>query len=352
LQLDGQEQKEIAFHLIGWHGQGAHGDDLLAAAVRRLFNEMAGESGIALSWSAKPETADYILVGGGTLLGIDNIGILETIQRCRKPYSIFGAGFRREKRDIGEENIKKLRALIDGADFVLLRGYLSKQFCVHNGIARGEVIGDPAFQFRPEPLVLKDDAVRRVGISIRSMDEQCEPQYTNNDHCLDTVLKIAKFLSERISCDFYLFDMARNIYDEDKLAIDELLPQLKACGRCHVVPFSRGPEKSFSTVAQMDYMISQRLHPSIVAWSCGIPHVNLDYQNGKTEDFLSSIGMTEFGIRTDQFTLTAYKVAYNRLAGERGVVMRHASMAVDFWREKQRQVAIQILRAGFGRRQT
>ena len=219
---------------------------------------------------------------------------------------------------------------------MFLRGYLSKHFCVHVGISRGEVIGDPAFQFRPEPVFFSDDAIKRVGISIRSMDEQCEPQYTDNDQCLNMIVKIANFISERFECDFYLFDMARNIYDADQLAIDEIIPKLKGRGRCHVIPFSDGPGKSFSTIAQTDCMISQRLHPSIVAWACGIPHVSLDFQNGKTEDFLSSIGMTEFGVRTDEFTMSGYRTAFNRLEREWAVVSLQASRSVDYWKKAQR----------------
>ena len=336
-------KQSIVFHLIGWHQQGALGDDLLAIAVKQIFDEGARSYGIDLVWGESPETSDYIIVGGGTLLGIDNIGILETLLKCRKPYSIFGTGFRRERRDIGKVNADRLRELLENADFVFLRGYLSKQFCVHAGIKRGEVIGDPAFQFSPIPVPMEEGHGIKVGVSIRSMDNQSEPQYTDNDHCREMIRDIANFVAGQKRCEFFFFDLAKNIYDADQLAISALITDLNGKYHCHMVPFSMGVEKAFSILARMDYMISQRLHPTIVAWSNGVSHISLDYQNGKTEDFLSTIGMTEFGLRTDDFTMGGYRRKWNRLMKERATVSSQALQSVVYWRDIQRSAAKKIL---------
>jgi polysaccharide pyruvyl transferase WcaK-like protein len=333
----------VKLHLIGWHNQGAHGDDLLASVLRSIFEKAAKELKIAAQWVEAPDHADYNIIGGGTLLGVDHIGILDIINECGKPYSIFGTGFRRERRDIGAGNISQLKDLIQGADHVFLRGYTSQQFCIHAGIERSDVIGDPALSFEPLKIQIDKSDKFIVGVSIRHMDSESEPQYTNNDDTSEVITQIINFINNQKKCKFYFFDLAENKYDSDRYAIQKLLNKLPDSLDYEVISFQEGHIKIFSMISKMDYIISQRLHPSVIGWSCDIPHIALDYQNCKTQDFLSTIGMCEFVIRTDDFSMNTYKSMFCRLELERRIISQHASKSISFWKKRQNWAAIKIL---------
>jgi len=336
---------KFKIYLIGWHNQGAHGDDLLALTLRDLFDRAAGYTGMEIDWVDTPKAADYIIVGGGTLLGIDNLGILDTVTGYSKPFCIFGTGFRRETRDIGENNIRELRTLLDMAEHVFLRGYSSHQFCIQAGVNNTQVVGDPAINFSPNEILLKKSKeVFKIGISIRSMESQAEPQYTCNENCINIVSSIANHLTQKANCRFYFFDLAENIYDSDLIAINETIARMPAETQYEIIDHGRGALEHFSMIGQMDYIISQRLHPSVVGWVLGVPHICLDYQNCKTEDFLSTLGMMEFCMRTDDFNLETYCTKYERLMSEKAIIQGHASASVQYWREKQVAGASLVLR--------
>ena len=178
------------FHLIGWHDQGALGDDLLALSVRRIFDVAAEECGVDLSWSDVPEAADYILIGGGTLLGLITSAFWRLFKDASRPYSVFGTGFRRERRDIGHESQTALGNCLGKQIVCNVRGFLSQQFCVHAGVSVPEVICDPAIWFSPVRRAFDDKRFPCRGFHSgygRGGGE--EPQYISNRQMMDIVSK-------------------------------------------------------------------------------------------------------------------------------------------------------------------
>jgi len=336
--------------LVGWHGNAALGDDLLADCVRLALHKAADALGVDVAWSDSPEAADYLIVGGGTLLGFDTMGIHALVRAAGKPYSIFGTGFRRERRDIGPDRRAALDSLLRNADHALVRGYLSQQFCIHAGVPAPAVMSDPAVWFTPEPTALDPD-LRHIGVSLRSMGKGGggEPQYVDNRRMLDIATRSLEVLAGSDRCMLHLFDLAENRYDSDREALAEVAARWGDRGPVAMHGMEHGFHRAFSEIAAMDGLVSQRLHPSIVAWVTGRPHVAFDYQNCKTADFCSTLGVTEFCIRSDEFTVEAFRAAQARLEAERETIREQALRSVAHWRNTQLAAAVNILKSCFGK---
>ncbi len=332
----------LKFYLIGWHGNGALGDDLLEFTVKKIFEAAAYNLHIKINWVNTIDKADYIIIGGGTLLGFDSMGIVDIIRNTPKSYSIFGTGFRREKRDIGKKNRDNLTWLLNGADFVYVRGFSSQQFCVHAGFDNAKVISDPAIQFISEEPVLSEKFFK-VGISLRYMNEKKESQYVDNQRIITIVQNILNLLNNLYPCHFFFFDLTENIYDSDLIAIHNLIELNPPSNPFEIIKISEGFHKIFSLISKMDYMVSQRLHPSIIAWSSGNPHVSIDYQNHKTEDFLSTLGHNEFLIRTDDYNINLYASKFERILKNRKIIKEHVISSIVYWRKRQLTAAMKIL---------
>ena len=338
--------KKCKMLLVGWHGNGALGDDLLEGCVKRIFEDVATSLSIELSWISVPHEADYVLIGGGTLLGFDTMGIYDLIQEVGKPYSIFGTGFRREKRDIGSERRSRLAELLDRADHVYVRGFLSQQFCVHAGVSVPGVISDPAVWFKPFPITPEGEG-RHIGVSLRNMGKGGggEPQYVHNDRMIEIVEQCLNIQALLSPCTLHLFNLGENQYDSDSEALDRISEFWGNRGPVVSHGIEQGYQHAFSGIAAMDTIISQRLHPSIIGWISGIPHVSIDYQNCKTEDFCTTVGMTEFCLRTDEFTESSYASALNRLEADKMVISGQVLHSVAYWHGVQRDAVQKILRS-------
>ncbi len=341
------------FHLMGWYGERAHGDDLLEHVVRGIFDAAARRRGVRLRWTGDMGSATYVIVGGGTLLGVDSMGIAPKLVGGSCPYSLFGTGFRREVRALDAMQRRMLGELIAGADRAFVRGYHSQQFCVHAGAPAPAVIGDPAFAFQPPAAGTEQPRHDyEVGVSLRSMGRTGEPQYLDNARMLEVIASVMEGMAERRSCRFHLLDLADNACDVDADANDALQARLGDRLAIERLRFDDGFEAQFRAIPRFDSVISQRLHPSIVAWANGVPHVAFDYQNAKTADFMGSIGMGEFCLSTLDFTPERYFALYDRLEAERETVREQALASAAHWRSALLRGADAIVGHALGSRRT
>lgn len=330
--------KPRRINLIGWHGNGATGDDLLGFCVKKLLNSTALEFGVPLDFeeSKKP---DLIVVSGGTLLGLDSMGIYDLVVHSRSPLVFFGGGFRREQRQLPLIYQQRFRELADKAILKGTRGYVSQQMFIQNGISDFEVIGDPAFQFeKTETFHLPGRF--KVGVVVRSMGKTGEPQYVPNEQMHSIIAEICDHLVAAHDAELYFFDFAENPQDSDTEGAQRVIAQMRCTPRTRTaLPMEHDPIRAFSVIDQMNYMVSQRLHPTMVAWLLGKPCVALDYQFLKVADFMGSIGMGEFVIRTDEYHLDVYESQFRRIVAERDLIIDHSQRSFAYWRQRQRDFA-------------
>jgi polysaccharide pyruvyl transferase WcaK-like protein len=348
--------------LIGWYGNNAIGDDIMAEVTKRLFFEEAEKRDIKLQFVPLSIVKnlplrliyqylfknDLIIIGGGSILGFDSMHLymtifgfdrfnLHKISRNRKtPLVIFGGGFRREKEKLPEKDRIHMKKLFDNAILKGVRGPISRQLFISNRIVNEvEVIGDPALSFYPTSVNNNLNSDFNVAMNVRFM-KTGEPQYLKNEEIYTIFAKLADYFIEE-GAQIYFFSFTENKADSDTKAAKRVIELMKHKNNPKLVPFSNDTLKMCSLIAKFDYLISQRLHPCILGWVQKVPNIGFEYQFLKTTDFMKSIGMDEFIIRTDEFSFDAYLEKYERMKQNRQLIIERSQESISYWRKKQRE---------------
>ncbi len=324
-------QKRI--RIIGWHGNNATGDDMLSHCAKNIFLERARTKEIDTGLVDSGRCA-LVVIGGGTILGVDSMRLFNLVKNIKAPLVIFGGGFRRERRDIGDENRKRMRYLFQRANLAGVRGYISQQFFIHNDIAVPEVIGDPGMLFKPQAVKRSFKGKYKIGVFLRNMGKTGEPQYVDNKRVHQQIAQVCNWLAEEGNKRFYFFSFAENHFDSDMEGIQSARSFMRNRNDVEVIPYSSDFIQQCSMVCQMDYIVSQRLHPVVLAWLQKIPCVAFEYQFNKTVDFMNSIGMDEFVIRTDEFNIETYKFKYKQLMGKKQLIIEQSQRSIKYWQSK------------------
>ena len=329
--------------LLGWHGNRAAGDDLLGVCVQQVFDQAARDLGLELEFVATDDT-DLVVVGGGTLLGPAVPAIADAFAGPRVPLVIFGTGFRSATSLLDNEQAARFRSMMQRAALCGVRGYQSQQHCLVNGVANVEVIGDPGLSFQPVD-VNPAAGEYTVGVMVRAMGKTGEPQYVSNERMFEIVAELADHVISELDATLYFFSLAENIHDSDREGAGAVIERMNFGGddRVRFLATGEDPIEAFSKVASMDYVISQRLHPTVIAWQQAKPSVAFDYQFHKTADFMGSSGMDEYVLRTDEYSKGLYLAKYDRLMEERTNLAEQARRAVVYWSERQLDFARRAL---------
>ena len=327
------DKKKIC--LIGWYGKGGVGDDIIADCIKRASIAKASEKGIDIEFVKKIDESDLILIGGGSLLGFDCLNLGKKLKKVNKPIVILGAGYRREKRALDEKNAYVFKKIISRASLVGVRGYVSKQMLLQNRIINNEeveVIGDPAFLF--DPISGKDFGEKfRIGMVVRNAN-RLEPQYVNNKLIHKKFAELGDYLVRRFKAKLYFFSFIENIFESDTKGARKTLKMMTSSRQAEIMNRIADPRKLGSMMGEMNLVVSQRLHPCLLAWLQGVPSIGFDYQFNKTIDVMNSIGMDEFVIRTDELSLNSYKKKLDRLIEDREIIISQAKISIKYWREK------------------
>ena len=348
---------------LGWYGYNAIGDDIIAEVTKRLFFEEAEKRGIKLQFIPFSVIKDFkyrmihsylikndlIVIGGGSILGFDTMNLhmtlfgfdrinLHKISRNRKtPLVIFGGGFRMEKEELPEKDRIHMKKLFDRAILKGVRGPVSQQLLISNGIVNEvEVIGDPALSFYPVPINDKMDGDFDVGMNVRFM-KTGEPQYLKNEEIYAIFARLADHFIEEEGAQIHFFSFTENEHDSDTEAAKKVVKLMKYKNNPKLIPFSNDALKMCSLIGKFDYLISQRLHPCILGWVQKVPNICFEYQFLKTTDFMKSIGMDDFIIRTDAFSFDAYLEKYEKMKENRQSIIERSQEYVVQWRKKQRE---------------
>ena len=357
-----ESNKKYKILLLGWYGYTAIGDDIIAAVTKHLFFEEADKRGIKLQFVPLSILKDFkyrmiysylikndlIVIGGGSILGFDTMNLYMTLfgfdkitfhklSRNRKtPLVIFGGGFRMEREKLPEKDHTHMRRLFDKAILKGVRGPVSQQLLISNGIVNEiDVIGDPALSFYSIPVNNKLNGDFKVGMNVRFM-KTGEPQYLKNEEIYTIFAKLADhFVGEGAQIHFFSF--TENEHDSDAEAAKKVIELMKHKNNPKLIPFSNNVLKMCSLIGEFDYLISQRLHPCILGWVQKVPNIGFEYQFLKTTDFMKSIGMNDFIIRTDEFSFDAYLEKYEKMKQNRQLIIERSQRYIEGWREKQRE---------------
>jgi len=340
-----EEMRFLRIRLIGWYGFRATGDDLIAWSTKSLFRRCGQEMGIQVDFT-NDGGADLMVVGGGTIIGCDSAGICERIDRPSSPVAVFGPGF----RNMGEEACQMwqpaMKALFDRAVGTGVRGPVTAWQLKHYQMATNVVaIGDPAVWFERIPAPQRSKKGKTVGICIREMrNEGVEERYLPSSKVYERFAKLLPELLKLYEAEPVFLSFCENQFDSDSQGAEKLrsmLPEKYQDAR--IIPYSDNVRYVGSIIGQMDYLISERMHPTIIAWVQGKPCIAIDYQYRKTEDFMEGIGFPEYCIRIDDLDVNEYMDKLALLRKEQASIVQKSRDVFSYQRHLQEELASQIL---------
>lgn len=274
---------------------------------------------------------DMVMLGGGTLIARGpSEGYLKLLNQVTDILRdtrvvVFGPG-------VSEVNLAKLagvavdvpawRAVLNKAYSISVRGNVSKHFLQDWGVVnRVRICGDPVLYLANDSFEYKRqnkriavnfcDIVGRIhGLSQYSVEDFGKALLKKlidagwNVHIYTTTSNDIDYMNE-----FYLTDYK---------------------GRVTYFPYTKDIEKAQAFLQEMDVFVGMRLHAIAFAINVCTPFYAIEYHS-KTYDFLESLGLQEYSIRTDQLDTT---MAFNRI-----VEIYHNSRSIQEHMFRQTQQA-------------
>jgi len=288
----------IKIRVFDWSGHNAIGDDLLAYVTQQSLEKAAASLNARIEFN-RSGSCHANVCGGGTILGhglfFNQVAL--RIAFDNKPYIVFGSGARKPERELNVIERFSLRRFCVGALQIGVRGEGTKTWLESHGIERVEIIGDAALAFEPieTPGVAGEF---KLGVNLRHMGGGLLTEEQSGSNRKNALLfaRLCDEIVRRYNAKLYFFDFCRNRFDNDMIAIQNVLANMvekKAVADTTIVAIeeNRDPIVAYSRLGRMDFMLSQRMHPSLMAWVQGVPSIGMEYQFGKTYDAFNALGL-------------------------------------------------------------
>ncbi len=285
---------------IGYLNYGNLGDDAMYAAFRKMFPAC---NVLPFKYSKKTALCETLLrqklfdavcLGGGTFINADVIRELKFAQDKYNATFVFGSGAMDpslwgsvEHRPKKFSNASEWTDCLRKCWYVGVRGPLSKQILESNGYAGAEILGDIALSLS-KAVVKGKERKKKLGINISPGDGY---MWGNNKDLLDAIEGFTKVMIEKKwQVEFY-----SAIADDARFA-KEIAGRLGKPICIHpVTSFCR----TINLLEDCDVFIGEKLHSTILAMCAYTPSIMLEYQP-KCRDFMLSMGMEKFNMRTDR----------------------------------------------------
>mgnify|MGYP001575941743 FL=1 len=289
--------------------QGKLTEDLLRISVEQLIKQALPDAQIStiidvpeelrtpkglLGWLNAKVT--LLLLLGGDLLGRLNIPFLsgsEWLNKRKFDIVIFGAGYRKEDKKLSANEKDALTGLLINAKSLSVRGQKTADMLKKMGV-KAEVIGDPVFSFEPSDLSgFMEDlfSIQRpmVAVNLRHLSSEDMGAFK-------------KSLSHDFIEDVFAELLKNDFAEYGKIFLPFTLPS-KGNGDAALhgtLTAKYGGELSLkywnldkmaSFIREVDFLLSMRLHPILLALKFGTPTYLIDYQYDKLADALSAGGL-------------------------------------------------------------
>lgn len=294
-------KKKQSIGYIGWLGHKNLGDEAMYIAFKELFK---GCNILPYKFSKKIEKLENILkrniyqsvcLGGGTLINTEDcwLELKEAQARYGKTF-IFGSGVRNPifwKNKFNQCYLDRWKDVIQKCDFVGVRGPLSEDILLTNGVKNAKIIGDPALFFTKNEYSPKHKK-KKIGINIGVSNQQV---WGKEDDVLCFAVKFVKnLLDENWDVTFL------SVCPKDEIYIDEAI---KMIGKpIPVLKNYLNIQKSLKFLESCDVFVGEKLHSVILAMCMHTPSVMLEYRP-KCVDFMKSMEMEKFNVRTDNLSI-------------------------------------------------
>lgn len=294
-------KKRIGY--IGWLGHGNIGDESMYIAFKKLFSKFTV---LPFKYTEKLEIFEKIrrkklynavFLGGGTLINYSR-GSLETLKVAQMKYSptfVLGTGVRNSifwNRINGKQNsIEEWIECLEKCKFVGVRGPLSKEILRNNGFNKAVVTGDPAIFLAKDNIVDKK-GLKKLGINIGTSNGL---MWGNEENVLEFIVKFVKvMINDKWKITFL------PVWKQDISYIEEAV---KRIGNSVSIFYEYSSiKKMMAFLEDCDLFIGEKLHSVILAMCTYTPSIMLEYRP-KCLDFMMSMGLEKYNIRTDSLDL-------------------------------------------------
>lgn len=304
-------------YLLGYFGAGAWADDLILTATEQLFREALPDcklfhNGI-LPHPARGrevgeffnENADLVVLCGGSLLGklrLPPFNDIESWVNCLAPPLVtLGTGWRTESTPLTAVERFKMETLLNRVQAAYVRGWDTLGAIREHGLPteRVRVLGDPGLCWTPPAPWLTEHSPRQVGAVVRKMADVEIAQDADtlpNDDFHATMAVLLDYIAETEGAEISFFPMSsrHRAQDNDFEGMKGVWSQMIADARVYYdtlrQPFHE-PAILAQMLGQMDFVVSQRLHGSLIPMAQGVPVFPIEYQFGKMHDSLSIEGL-------------------------------------------------------------
>ncbi len=332
---------------IGWVGYGNLGDDALFVAFQKLFSDCVS---LPYKETTKIQTYERVVrkkvyqavsLGGGTLINNGSFyEIFRSAQKKGRPTFVFGAGVRSPSywnRITGAKNsLAEWIECLHKAVFTGVRGPFSQELLERQGFNKAEVIGDLALSLA-KPEVNRKPHEKRIGINIGVSngliwggDEQA---------VLDLM---TEFLNTMLDRNWQVTFFP--VWHKDLPYIRKAASRLKKPVK--ILKNYLSIENVFEYLDQCDIVIGEKLHSVILAMAAYTPSIMLEYRP-KCADYMASMDLSEFNMRTDQLDLDKLidlvEKLYADLDGYQDFIAQKVKRYKQLQQEKSKWVLNKIL---------
>lgn len=274
-------------------------------------------------------------LGGGTL--INNKFFIDKF-RCAQangyPTFVFGSGVR---NPLYWTNEKKERNLLpewieclNKAFYVGVRGPLSRAILAEHGFDKAEVIGDPALSWG-RGRVRPKHRTKRLGINFGVSEGNV---WGNEKGIFTFIAGLTRALQDKGWEVTYI-----PVWKQDLPIIEETARRNKSVRIFHGYASLR---KTLDILESCDAFIGQKLHSVILAMCVYTPSIMLEYRP-KCLDFMLSMGMQDFNVRTDRLSTEHILGLLDRLAEDSSGIQKRLWENVQSYKALQKQRAQSIL---------
>jgi hypothetical protein len=346
---------------IGWLGYENFGDEALYIAFKNLFPQFQ-----ILTYNNYPKQLNYnkirqniypiellfyrhfikknnfynfVFLGGGTLINHEEfLEYLQIVLQNQDQIIVFGSGvsepsFRAEHHP--EVNYSQLMkdwiSVLEKAVYVSVRGPKSARILEANGFQKAKVIGDPALSLcTPKP----PNSSRTGLVAINLCSQRL--MWGKQERVTEIIAQLAKYFLEK-GWDVEFIPMQPvDLHLGLKIIQDFNLPKMSIWRNFQDIG------KTINRIQTYDIMVGQRLHSVVIACGCGVPSIMLEYQP-KCGDFMESIGMQQFSLRTDALELDKVISLIHDIDENYGEYCNQLLSICNSYRILQRQAAQEII---------
>ena len=279
---------------LGWLGYENLGDEAMFEAARSVIPDLIGVPHRELGDGAWLRGVRHVVLGGGTLVG--HAEFRTALERAADasahlyvtPVGVEDPAYRGEDEAALRDELRLWAPLLRRLSPLGVRGPRSQRLLAELGVS-ADVVGDPALLLgdgdggRGEPGVFGLNA----GIAWRMWGR-------DPDGLVDQLVAVAQEMRER-GWRVRLI----SIWARDAPFVDEIARRV---GTPTEVVHARSVAEALEAIGSCWLFTGLKLHSVVLACAMGVPALSLAYQP-KCIDFMASLGLESWAIRTDEMTV-------------------------------------------------